>query len=38
MILLFFFQQELSVLVAGCLPLDVDEAGLRNIPLKIDAV
>lgn len=38
MILLFFFKQELSVLVLGRLPLDVDEAGLRNILSKIDDI
>lgn len=29
-----FFKQELSVLVVGCLPLDLDEAGLKNILSK----
>lgn len=34
---MFFFKQELSGLVIGCLPLDVDKAGLRNILSKLDA-
>lgn len=29
-----FIKQDLSVLVVGCLPLDLDEAGLKNILSK----